>query len=454
MTEAENSYQEILILVEKLQKEILGLKKENANLHKRINELEHSKNSNNSSIPPSKDDNRVQRNQSLRTSSGKKSGGQLGHKGHTHKMVDIPDEIINHRSTFCQACGIDISDETSGVYATRQVVELPPINPVYVEHRSYSTICSCGCINKADFPKRVKAPMQYGESIENLVAYLNVGQYLPYNRIVSMFRGLFNIPLSEGSVSNMISRFAQKTHPLYEQIRKEVESSKVVGSDETGAKMNGEKWWFWTWQNKNETYITASENRAFKTIENNFPKGFKKATLVSDRYGAHLKTKANAHQICISHLLRDLNYLIELTGAKTIKLLKALLQQAIFLKTQMQPNEYQQTNLVRNYIQRETFKILSGEHKQEHKKVKSLMKKLNRSRNHIFEFLHNQNVPPDNNGSERAIRNVKVKQKVSTMFKSERGIVNYAIIRSVFDTCTKRNIPVLKACSMINQYPE
>lgn len=454
MAKADSTYQEILALVHKLQEEIVELRKENANLRVRISELEHSKNSNNSSIPPSKDDNRIKRNQSLRTGSDKKSGGQPGHKGHTLKMVGTPDKIRNYKSDFCKTCGLDISNQASTIYEKRQVIELPPINPIYIEHRSYSTLCSCGCLNKADFPERVNAPVQYGETVENMVSYLNVGQYIPYNRIVNMFNGLFNIPLSEGSVSNIINRFANRALPFYEQIRKEIESSKVVGADETGAKMNGEKWWFWTWQNDNATYITASSNRAFTTVEDNFSKGFKKAVLISDRYGAHLKTKAYAHQICISHLFRDLNYLIELTGAETIKRLKALLKHAVFLKSQMQAHEFQQTNLVRNFIQRETFKILSSDHNQEHKKVKSLMKKLNRCRNYIFEFLYNENVPPDNNGSERAIRNVKVKQKVSTMFKSELGIINYAIIRSVFDTCTKRNIPVLHACKIINQYPE
>jgi len=454
MAKADDTYQEILALVHKLQEEIVELKKENTNLRGRINELEHSKNSNNSSIPPSKDDNRIKRNQSLRTSSDKKSGGQPGHKGHTLKMVENADEIINHKPSFCKGCGVDISNGTNTICETRQVVELPPINPIYIEHRSYSTICSCGCFNKADFPERVNAPIQYGETVENLVSYLNVGQYIPYNRIASMFSGLFNMPLSEGSVNNIINRFANRAQPFYEQIRKEIEASKVVGADETGAKMNGEKWWFWTWQNVNGTYTTASNNRAFSTVEGNFPKGFKKAVLVSDRYGAHLKTKAYAHQICISHLFRDLNYLIELTGATTIKRLKALFKHAIFHKSQMKAHEYQQINLVRNFIQRETFKILSDDHSREHKKVKSLLKKLNRCRNHIFEFLYNEKVPPDNNGSERAIRNVKVKQKVSTMFKSELGITNYAIIRSVFDTCAKRNIPALRACKIINQYPE
>lgn len=454
MAKAENSYQDILILVQNLQQEIIELKQENTNLRNRVNELEHSKNSNNSSIPPSKDENRTPRNQSLRISSGKKSGGQPGHKGHRHKMVETPNEIIHHKIDICKACGTDISNQVGTVYEARQVVELPPINPIYIEHRVYRTNCSCGCLNKADFPKKIKAPVQYGESIENLVSYLNVGQYLPYNRIVKLFRGLFNIPLSEGSVNNMINRFALRAQPLYEQIRKEIESSTVVGADETGAKMNGEKWWFWTWQNDSATYITASDNRAFRTIEDRFPEGFKEATLVSDRYSAHLKTKAYAHQLCISHLFRDLNYLIELTGAKTIKRLKALFQQAIYLKSQMQSHEYSQTNLIRNYIQRETFKLLAANHHQEHKKVKALLKKLNACRNHIFEFLYNKHVPPDNNGSERAIRNVKVKQKVSTMFKSEEGINNYAIIRSVFDTYTKRNIPVLNTCCVNSQPPE
>jgi transposase len=454
MTKENTAYQELLELVHKLQKEIVELKNENSKLRIRISDLEHSKNSNNSSIPPSKDDNRVTRNQSLRASSDKKSGGQPGHKGHTLKMVEIPDEVIHHKLSFCKNCGLDISNHSSTICETRQVVEIPPIHPIYIEHRSYSTICTCGCLNKADFPERVTSPIQYGETVENLVSYLNVGQYIPYNRIASMFSGLFNTPLSEGSVSNIINRFANRAKPFYEQIRKEIEASNIVGADETGAKMNGEKWWFWTWQNDKATYTTASNNRAFSTVEDNFPKGFKKAVLSSDRYGVHLKTKAFAHQICTSHLLRDLNYLIELTGAQTIKRIKTLLMHAVFLKSQMKAHEYQQVNPVRNYIQRETFKILSGDHSREHKKVKSLMRKLNRCRNHIFEFLHNENVPPDNNGSERAIRNIKVKQKVSTMFKSELGITNYAIIRSVFDTCTKRNIPALQACKIINQYPE
>ena len=442
MKQTDQSYQEILNLVHELQKEVFELRKENAELKARIHELEHPKNSNNSSIPPSKDENRPKKNQSLRKKSGKKSGGQKGHKGHTLDMISNPDKVVNYFPAICEECGKDLSTFESKLTEKRQLIELPQIRPICIEHQVHCKRCSCGHLNKSVFPADIKAPIQYGTNVENLVAYLNIGQYLPYKRISSMLGNLFNLPLSQGSIKNMITRFAEKLLPTYENIRKEIESATIVGSDETGAKLNGDKWWFWTWQNEKATYITASDNRAFRTVEDNFHKGFEKATLVSDRYGAHLKTKANAHQICISHLCRDVDYLIELTKSLAIKRLKLLLNDALLLKQQLLPEQYHQPNLVRNFIRKETFKLINADHGNEHKKVKAFFKQLSKYRNHIYEFLYNEHVPPDNNGSERAIRNVKVKQKVSTMFKTKQGINNYAIIRSVFDTCIKRQIDI------------
>lgn len=445
MSKKDATYQDILAVVQNLQIEIKHLKKENDRLKSRIQELEHKKDSNNSSIPPSKDENRISKNKSLRVKSGKNSGGQKGHKGHTLKMVSDPELTTNHFPNNCQACGTQLCPGDSSMVEKRQVIELPPIKPIFHEHRTFATVCHCGCLNKSQFPDQIKASVQYGKSVENLVAYLNVGQYIPYNRISSMLKGMFNLPISEGSISNMIGRFASKMQPFYEQIREEVESSSIVGADETGAKMNGSKWWFWTWQNDRATYITASENRAFKTVEKHFPKGFSKATLLSDRYGAHLKTKAKSHQLCISHLMRDINYFVELTGTAVVKKLKCLLQMALDLKKKLTPQEFHKPHPFRNYIVGNTIKLLKANHSNEHKKLQAFLKRLYKVRLYIFEFLYEPELPPDNNSSERAIRNIKVKQKVSTMFKSEKGIKHYAIIRSVFDTCIKRGMPILDA---------
>jgi len=79
------------------------------------------------------------------------------------------------------------------------------------------------------------------------------------------------------------------------------------------------------------------------------------------------------------------------------------------------------------------------------KEVISFHKRMNKYKNYIFTFLYYPEVPPDNNASERAIRNIKVKQKVSGQFKTQRGAEIYAIIRSITDTCIKNNQNVLSA---------
>ena len=227
------TYQEILAIVSKLQAEVSELRTENAILKNRIHELEHPKNSNNSSIPPSKDENRPKKNQSLRKKSGKSTGGQKGHKGHTLEIVRNPNEIIDHLPGRCAKCGKSLFDHVSTNIIKRQIIEIPEIYPTCTEHRSHSKVCLCGHINKAIFPTGINSPIQYGDNIENLVAYLNVGQYIPYNRIASLFNSLFNIPLSQGSIKNMLDRFAKKSLPVYEKIRQEIESSNVAGTDET-----------------------------------------------------------------------------------------------------------------------------------------------------------------------------------------------------------------------------
>jgi transposase len=415
-----------------------------ADLEEEIRQLKQQKNSNNSSIPPSKDENRAKRNQSLRQKSGKSSGGQKGHKGKTLELVNTPDETIHHLPESCRQCGNDLIEITEIFLGRRQVVDIPPILPRYTEHRIYRKVCNCGQVNVAEFPQGVDNHIQYGPNIESLVAYLNVGQYLPYGRLQSLFEHLFNVPLSQGSISNMLERFSRKVTPMYQEIKKELECSEIVGADETGVKVNGDKWWFWAWQNQHNTYITASDNRGFRTIEEQFPNGFKNAHLVSDCYSAHLKTHALSHQLCTSHLLRELNYLIELTKSPKAIRMKMLLMDALHLKRKIPDSEYHKPCGERTFIRKEIDRLLKTSMESEHKKVKTFFKRIIKYRDYILEFLYHQNVPPDNNGSERAIRNAKVKQKVSTQFKSQSGISYYAIIRSIFDTCSKRGINIFE----------
>ena len=319
------NFSEVIIQLELLKKELdliktelsvlksrnSELKSENTILKERLSKYEHPKNSKNSSIPPSKDENRAKPNQSLRRSSGKKPGGQLGHKGKTLEMSATPDHIIELHPDYCRKCGSSLTAVVSEKPKTRQVIDIPPIKAVFTEYRSFSKQCSCGCNNSGEFPKNVTTPISYGSNIEALVGYFHARQHIPFARMKETFNDVFNISISEGGIHCLLNRFAEKTTPVYQLIKERLCSSSVIGADETGAKVNGEKHWIWDWQTPNATYITHSHTRGKITIEKEFPEGFTQSVLVSDGWRPQLATPALHHQSCLPHLLRRLNYLNE-----------------------------------------------------------------------------------------------------------------------------------------------
>lgn len=432
-----------------LETEVAYLKSIIVQLIEKIDNLTHPKNSRNSSVPPSQDQNRGFKNKSLRTSKGRKIGGQTGHEGNTLKMVEHPDEVVEHKPDFCCECGKDLSNIPSELLGRRQVVDIPPIHPIYTEHRVYKKTCSCGHCTTSDFPLGVNTSISYGANIEATIAYLHTRQYLPYERMSEFFKDFCNVPISQGSISNLLERFAQKSQASYDLIAKVVENSVVVGTDETGVKVNGKKGWFWTWQSKKATYISYSPSRGTVTINNNFANGFPKSVLVHDCWASHFQTNCQTHQICTAHLLRELNFFEERYKSKWAENFKSILLNALELQkntTTIQEFENRRAKIIQNLTN-----ILQTEITEIHKDLRAFYRRMVKFKNYIFTFLFHYDVPPDNNASERAIRNIKVKQKISGQFKTETGAKIYAVIRSITDTCIKNDQNILAAFKTIAQ---
>ena len=191
-----------------------------AQLEKVISDGQVKKNSKNSSLPPSKEI--VKPNQSLRTKSNRKRGGQMGHKGHSLKMSDTPDKIVFLEPHYCNECGADIEHLPSQLDSRRQVIEIPPINPIYIEYQSMSKLCSCGHKQVADFPSNITNHIQYGASVQAVVAYESVRQYTPFQRLSEKMECEFNLPISAGTIRNMVHNMAQKGEPIYNGIQRRV----------------------------------------------------------------------------------------------------------------------------------------------------------------------------------------------------------------------------------------
>jgi transposase len=413
--------------------------------------LKNKKNSNNSHIPPSQDQNHPRKNQSLREPTDRKAGGQPGHEGTTLECRIKVDETIKHSPVECTICGSNLSEHPEQLVSTRQLLDIPIIALKCIEHQVYKKQCNCGHTTISDFPKYVATSVQYGPNVESLVAYLHARQYLPYGRAKEFLNDVMGLPISTGGINNILQRIAQKALPMYNVIKEKITHATCVGTDETGVNINGKNHWAWTWQNDTLTYIVCAGSRGFKTIAAAFENGLPNAVLIHDRWPCHFQMDAKAHQICTAHLLRELNYINELYNNKCnwTTACRSLLQDAIQLKKELITADYYYPNIKRDALFERLNQWLLYPIDEHYKKSKKLQKKLLAKRECILYFLLQSNVSPDNNGSERAIRNIKVKQKISGQFKTLETANLFAILRSVIDTAIKNGNNVLNALHLI-----
>lgn len=445
-------------------KEYDNLKRENAELKQQLSvvqsmirdlqiEIQFLKNgrkSNTSSTPSSQDYGRSNK-YNLREKSNRKSGGQIGHKGSSLKMSENPDEIQKHIPRYCKQCGTEFNADTVfELHQRKQEVVIPPIKPRFIEHQSYSCTCSkCNTQTTTDLPSHLKANIQYGGNIQALITYLSVYQYMPSNRIKSYLKDIMDIPISEGTIYNIIESMGNKATPVYEIIKEKIATSKVVGGDESGVKINGSKAWFWVFQNPLCTFIKVAYSRGYKTITETFSNGFPISIYVSDSLAAQLKINTKAKQLCLAHLMRELKSFENAFNCSWSPKLKQLFKDAISYKKQMTVEDYLGTNQKIKRFENQLTELLQIECSGKHKKLRVFIKRLIKNRDAILTFLYHLEVPPDNNGSERAIRNAKVKMKISNQFKSFEFANHYAVIRSVIDTTIKNSKNVFDALSCL-----
>ena len=434
-------YEEIKLMKEIIESqnvEIARLHEENEELRQRLSKYEKpDKDSTNSSIPPSQETIKskvIRRTSSLRDKSARPSGGQLGHAGTTRTKIDKPDMINVLISNFCSECGTDLSNMESVLKYTTQEIDLPIIKPIVTEHRHYSTTCSCGCENFSESPRgRGGNSVFFGKRINALTTYLNVVQYMPYQRLQSFYKDVFNLKLSQGTIYNIIQKVNDKSSDALDLIKQHIATSKVVGFDESGCFCQERLDWSWIAQTPFATLVFRALGRGSDVLKDMFGDSLKDITAVTDRHSAYFKLDFDNHQICMAHILREIKYLDELdTTQAWSKKLGKLIRSAIHMRNEnpnliINPEPW--LNKLDKLLDRNLDKL-----KIEFRRLK---KGLAKCRDYIFNFLTDPSIPPDNNASERGIRKLKIKQKIGGTFRSYEGADAYMALHSITDTAYK-----------------
>ena len=214
-------------------------------LETRVKELEDqlSKNSRNSSKPPSTDEFDKPSPKSLRKRSGRQAGGQKGHDGTNLKMVASPDVVERHKVSVCACCQKSLDKQEVIGTVKRQVYDLPPLELRISEHQVEVKRCSCGHVNRANFPLGVDHYVQYGPNIKSLLVYMQDYQLLPYERTKEFVEDLFGHQLSAGTLYNIRQSTFEKLASFEEQLKAVLTTAAVAGFDETGIRITAQRMW-------------------------------------------------------------------------------------------------------------------------------------------------------------------------------------------------------------------
>lgn len=420
-----------------------------------------SKDSHNSSLPPSSDRFvRQKKSRSLRTSSGKKAGGQQGHSGTTLEMSETPDEVVVLLVPPCQHCQADLSTITATSRERRQVVDVPLPRLQITEYQGEWKQCpQCQGYTSATFPLGVKASVQYGPRVGAMAVYLLIQQLLPWRRACEVLTDLVGVHLSEGTLAKLIERTAEQLAPVEEQIKTALSAAKVINQDETGLYVKRRRIWLHGTSTPKLTHYQIHESRGHKALDvigilANFS-----GISVHDCWAAYFRYGCQ-HALCQVHILRELTYLAEELGlwwaAKLKRVLLSMKQATDQARAQGQAGLSQKEVA----IWQARFLALLSDGDQAHPRAptpkgkrgkakqhpaRNLLDRLRKYQDAFLLFLQDLRVPFDNNLAERAIRMVKVQQKVSGSFRSTEGAVHFCRIRGYLSTLRKQSLHVFSA---------
>ena len=423
----------------------------NADLRKRDKEIQDlkdklakyeapDKNSGNSSTPPSKENMKaeaIRRTKTLRKPTGRKPGGQQGHEGSTLKMTQAPDETEDVAANYCTKCGASLEDCERILDYVTQVVSIPDMKPVVKEIRHYITVCKqCGERIQSHAPrKRGSNAVVYDVTVKSLVVYLSVVMFLPYGRIGNLFKEVFGLEISQGSFVNWVNEARKNAAPAIEKIKECIMKSAVVGFDESGLYCNKKLDWAWIAQTVYFTLLFHGSGRSHKELESRFGNSLERMVAVTDRHSAYFTLNFLNHQVCVAHLLRELQYLNELdTEQQWSRNVESLLQQAVHER-----NENPQAVIDKQPWLTKLDRLLTENLENMAEQFGKLKNGLIKCRDYIFNFLENPAIPPDNNASERDIRKVKIKMKNSGTFRSDKGADAFLDLLSIVETSKKHN---------------
>ena len=449
--EAKEQHRRDTVRIKELETKVADLEKRNAVLQNEIDRLKHKDdtNSHNSSLPPSTDQKseKAPNEYNSRKQTGRASGGQKGHPGKALRIRECIEKL--------KAAGVDAEIEDIGdakkPYKERLIIDIS-LKPIAILKRFHAEEDG-----KCRIPEEYNSEVVYGSNIKALTALLYGQGVQSAERIVELIKAVTGncIEISQGTVFNWLEVLYRNAKSEVAKIENHLLDQAQVCTDATTLSMDGRQVYIRNFSDKRWVFYVSMERKSIEALAKiPFMKKFA-GTLAHDHETA-LYRFGTDHAECNVHLIRYLTANTENTGHQWSSKMIALLCEANRYRKRMIASGRKaipQESLLRLETRYDELLAMARSERKQHpapfrwatKEETTLLNRLKKyKRNHLL-FLHNFNVPFDNNLSERDLRKCKNRQKMSGGFRSSHGLEIYCALLSVTETCKRQAINLMDA---------
>lgn len=400
-----------------------------------------SKNSSNSSKPPSSDITKPNRAEKRRENKKHKKGGQFGHPK-WERSAFRPDEVtpIDHTLDRCPDCkGMVLLLPQESPRKLQQAELITPTVQKF-EHRSYAYWCAqCNRVHYAPFPADVSAEGLFKAHLSSTVCFLKYIGCMSLSGIRNYLQDALNIRVTKGYLAKVIQKGSQALDPCYDELLKLLPKQPVLNADETGHKENGSNLWTWVFRSSLFALFKISPSRGSDVLIDVLGKEFD-GVLGCDYFSAYRKFMTDFDvriQFCLAHLIRDVKYLVDFPdssvkryGTKILEALRELFH-TIHSRDQISPEKF-----ILKLEENKAAILKAGTgYVPLRSECQNMAKRLKENGTAYFTFITTPQIDPTNNCAEQAIRFVVIYRKVTQGTRSEAGRTACERFFTVAATC-------------------
>jgi transposase len=436
--------------LQRLGKRVEKLEQDNQSL--KANKGKIPKTSENSSLPPSKDQkaNCTTKNglQAVENSTKAVTEKRTYHHKGGRKLHPNPNQEVVLRPDVCVHCGAYLLDGIEKVTKVYDKLEIPEITVSVTRVKQIE--CQCAVCQQTIFPEVPQAlgvESLFGENLLSLLCHLRHSQAIGYKRLSELCSEVFGVEVSQGSLSNALSSAYRRLLPRVAEIKAVVQKGAVIKSDETSARVSGKKHWEWVFVAKDACLHILSDSRSKATLQEVFPNSlleqYQPMCWVSDLYKGQGFALAKKWQICLAHQIRDCQFAIDSGDTIFAPVIQELFREAIHLhnrKHELADSTFQKYRLQTK--QKLTNALLQ---KPQNAQGKNLLRRYLEFQDSLLTFLDYDDVPPTNNESEQRLRWSVIFRKVTNGSRAEWGAKLFMAWRSVVNTGAKHGYTALES---------